>query len=116
MSTRCSVQVKDFEGNVKQFYHHTDGYPEYMGEFLKGAMLMNCFIGQNTSNNIFFELLEKEGHFEEEEVGFVHGDWEYFWFVDFNRGSTDFLHYVEISPFGNCEKFSELKKVEYHKQ
>ena len=66
MSTRATVIVMDSEDNRKQFYHHHDGYPQYMGECLKSFMQTAGFLSCGKASfderpkkrdEIFYKLL-----------------------------------------------------------
>lgn len=72
MSTRATILVTDLSGKTTQYYHHHDGYPEYMGKVL------DSFCRETKNLN---KLLETKKDFEVEKKGFVHTDIEYCWYV-----------------------------------
>lgn len=100
MSTRATIIVENSKNERKQYYHHTDGYPEYMGCCL-GSFLGTAECLFSTCEEVekkFLSLLEEEGHFELEELGDVHIDIEYIWYVKLSeRGESDTVSYTEIN-------------------
>jgi len=99
MSTRATILVKyTNKKQAVQYYHHCDGYPEFMGELLKSyvniAGLTDYGLEQNA---IFKKLLNMEKHFEKETKGTIHGDIEFVWYVDLDAGKVS---YTKISYYG----------------
>lgn len=95
MSTRANIVVTFNDKTIKQYYHHCDGYPEYMGVLLYSFIETCGFIQLSTRcvDALFETLLKMEGHFEDEgEERNVHGDIEYLWFVDLVNYELTYTH------------------------
>jgi hypothetical protein len=105
MSTRCHIKViKD--NRTCYVYHHTDGYPEGVGEELRGYLRKWCGSKEEFTAEDFCTYLENTNpSYEFENIG-IHGDEEYLYTVDFDKG--DYL--CDKIGGGNC--FSEVIPVE----
>lgn len=88
MSTRATIIVTYDAGNSIQLYHHSDGYPEYMGEML--ASFMNAVSFISDSDKAMYDLLKAEKHFEFEKKGVRHTDIEYIWYVNMPDGTVSY--------------------------
>ena len=101
MSTRANIVVIKQDGDRHQFYHHTDGYPNWMGKTLNSFLTSSYAIAGDDSDmeTIFFKLLEMEGHFEEEKLGRIHRDIEYLWVVNLGY-ELDTISYEALSAMG----------------
>lgn len=88
MSTRATIILTYEVGNSVQLYHHTDGYPEYMGEMLS-AFLKTVFFLPNSDSSMY-NLLKAEKHFEFEKSGIRHGDIEYIWYLNLKDGTVSY--------------------------
>ena len=93
-------------GKRKDLYHHCDGYYEGVGEDL--AQLLEAYDSRNKKS--FFNLLMirrgKDGGYEE--TGVLHGDIEYYYVLDFDKG--EFTGYeVDGFPAWNYDaKFEDI--------
>ena len=104
MSTRCHIKViKD--NQTCYVYHHTDGYPEGVGKELRGYLRKWCGSKEEFTAEDFCTYLENEdSSYYFENIG-LHGDEEYLYTVDFDKG--DYL--CDKIGGGNC--FSEVIPV-----
>lgn len=118
MSTRANVFV-DYNGERVQFYHHWDGYPEGVGNFLANILQVATWIASERTTegvkNQFLELLKLDKGYELEEIG-LHGDIEYLYFVKFIDNEKDVITFTKIDwnrgGLGEREYFSRLAKAE----
>ena len=120
MTTRCNVLVRYNNYRceneiIRQYYHHTDGYPEGIGRVLDAFLTSAQVCGKNENNLdfIFKMLLTAEGHFEDE--GYyknLHSDIEYLWYVDLVNCK---LTYTKVNTFSLCP-FDDQKKAEYFRK
>lgn len=115
MSTRCNV-LTNFNGEIKQFYHHHDGYPEGVGRYL----LSYCDIAiasmrhehkslYENFKHRFFELLEQDKNFELEKFDInegLHFDIQFLYFVKANEKGIE-VSYKEI-PIGELHNMKGL--------
>lgn len=89
MSTRAHVRVF---GHIKgqpvelSYYHHSDGYPQYLGNDLKGRLAAS-------EGNLerFAELLTEERYYDKDEG--IHGDEAYLYIVDYDNGKVTCYNY-----------------------
>ena len=102
MSTRANIIVIGQDGQRRQYYHHTDGYPEWMGNMLANFFFTSylCTDNDKARENFFLDLLDKEGRFESEAVGNLHGDIEYLWLVKLGKEDHDNVISYEPLKFG----------------
>lgn len=108
MSTRATILVNYKAGNTIQLYHHTDGYPEYMGKMLETFCSAAYFLAGDNDTN-FYNLLKMEKHFEIEQKGTRHGDIEYIQYVTLTEEGYE-VSYTELNPLFN--KVYEIKDDE----
>lgn len=98
MSTRCQFFVwyfdpvmEDFEQQLN-FYHHHDGYPRYMEEDIKKALLDVSDFNIDTLKRRFPEY---DSEYELEPLTTRHGDIEYVWHLFVDDDSVE-LQYVDL--------------------
>lgn len=122
MSTRSNILVRynvggrGLEEKVHQYYHHCDGYPEWMGVVLDSFITSAQVCGKSgeTVDFVFKMLLNSEGHFEDE--GYykgLHSDIEYVWYVDlinFKLTYTEIKIY-DLIPFDDPKADDLLKQL-----
>ena len=107
MSTRATIKLTYQAGNTIQLYHHSDGYPEYMGKLLESFCNTAFFMRYGMSvDTAMYNLLKMEKHFEFEKDGIRHADIEYVWYVKLEKDGYE-ISYTETYP-----KFDKISEIE----
>jgi len=98
MSTRCQFFVwrfdpvmEDFEQQLN-FYHHHDGYPSYMEEDIKKALL---YVPDFNIDTLKKHFPEYDSEYELESLTTRHGDIEYVWHLYVSDKRAE-LRYVDL--------------------
>lgn len=89
MSTRAHIRVFGHivgEPVEIMYYHHSDGYPSYLGKDLK-----NRLASSQGDLCLFKDLLEEEGYYEINEG--IHGDEAFLYIVDYDNKSVKCYDY-----------------------
>lgn len=81
MSTRCQVRIK-YDGFAVNLYHHCDGYFSGVGADLRERVVQALENGWSPFR-FLAQLLEDR---EYETTDAPHGDIEYFYMLDFDKG------------------------------
>lgn len=97
MSTRCIVKLFIDDQPEIQYYHHTDGYESFMIPDLS-TILQNSKKDDRYDKTLLHDAFNKQGEYEEESWGTLHGDLEWMYFIHIDKFmKTVYIDYCKIN-------------------